>query len=162
MTVVSLFFSLHNYSTFSLSGWLTHCFLWPHPCFFCILMRYPSFVYLSPNTAYVVHPIWLTDPYHFSYQLPLTESLSSSLSWFLFISRTYLDLIIGGWWEVWRVEITRVTETRQWSGNCECKSPWHSLKQRRKEGDSDHNYSSVRCEDEEDLSFYTLRTHTHL
>lgn len=63
------------------------------------------------------------------------------------------------------MEIGRVTESRQPSGNCECKSPWHSLKQEReglKEREREaHNYSSVRCEDEEDLKFsYSARTHT--
>lgn len=59
------------------------------------------------------------------------------------------------------MEIGRVTESRQRSGNCECKSPWHSLKQERGRGRA-HYYSSVRCENEEDLKFsYTTRTHTH-
>lgn len=88
-----------------------------------------------------------------------------SLSWLLFFSGTYLDLIIRGWWEVWRVAMRRVTESRKKSGNCECKSPWHSLKQGRREGESErlrgaHNYSSVRCEDEEDLKFSYTYTHT--
>lgn len=59
----------------------------------------------------------------------------------------------------------RVTESRKQSGNCECKSPWYSLKQERREGESKrlrgaHNYSSVRCEDEEDLKFSHTYTHT--
>lgn len=60
-----------------------------------------------------------------------------------------------------------MTESRRRSGNCECKSPWHSLKQGRKEGESAgeaRNYSSVRCEDEEDLKVLhstRARAHTH-
>ena len=30
----------------------------------------------------------------------------------------------------------KVTESRKLNGNCECKSPWHSLKQKR-EGDGE-------------------------
>lgn len=102
-----------------------------------MLMLYPppSFVSLR------IQPVLFVPSSSLTLLISLINSLSPILSpplfpRLLFFSRTYLDLIIGGWWEVWRVEIGRVTGSRQRSGNCECKSPWHSLKQGRKEGES--------------------------
>lgn len=65
------------------------------------------------------------------------------------------------------MEIGKVTESRKQKGNCECKSPWHSLKLRREGGwEREDRKSDIIIEVQgvkmkRILSFYTC-THTHL